>query len=187
VEPWTWLARPWPRSARNSWWSVALSTRWPCCWRRCHRRGRRPGGPAPRRPRPPRGPAPPRGSHTSAATMDRQVMAVLAEVIPNPAGPAAVAVASLPEVLVAAFGSKAVVGWALGWRSRSWRWRFPAMRIDPAIRHRPPPPQHTTPQLQAPENPRTLRSIPQLPSGCRVAVAPAAELLGHHLVVLTCR
>jgi hypothetical protein len=37
--------------------------------------------------------------------MDRQVMAVLAEVIPNPA---AVAVASLPEVLVAAFGSKAV-------------------------------------------------------------------------------
>jgi hypothetical protein len=40
--------------------------------------------------------------------MDRQVMAVLAEVIPNPA--AAVAVASLPGVLVAAFGSKAVVG-----------------------------------------------------------------------------
>jgi hypothetical protein len=39
-------------------------------------------------------------------------MAVLAEVIPNPAGAAAVAVAvaSLPEVLVAAFGSKAVVG-----------------------------------------------------------------------------
>ncbi len=33
-------------------------------------------------------------------------MAVLAEVIPNPA----VAVASLREVLVAAFGSKAVVG-----------------------------------------------------------------------------
>ena len=41
--------------------------------------------------------------------MDRSVVAVLAEVIPNPAG-AAVAVASLPEVLVAAFGSKAVVG-----------------------------------------------------------------------------
>jgi hypothetical protein len=40
--------------------------------------------------------------------MDRSVMAVLAEVIPNPA--AAVAVASLPGVLVAAFGSKAVVG-----------------------------------------------------------------------------
>jgi hypothetical protein len=37
-------------------------------------------------------------------------MAVLAEVIPNPAGAAAVAVASLPGVLVAAFGSKAVVG-----------------------------------------------------------------------------
>ena len=39
-------------------------------------------------------------------------MAVLAEVIPNPAGAAAVAVAvaSLPKVLVAAFGSKAVVG-----------------------------------------------------------------------------
>ena len=38
-------------------------------------------------------------------------MAVLAEVIPNPAGAAAaVAVASLAEVLVAAFGSKAVVG-----------------------------------------------------------------------------
>jgi hypothetical protein len=39
-------------------------------------------------------------------------MAVLAEVIPNPAGAVAVAVAvaSLPEVLVAAFGSKAVVG-----------------------------------------------------------------------------
>ena len=36
------------------------------------------------------------------------MVAVLAEVIPNPAG--AVAVASLPEVLVAAFGSKAVVG-----------------------------------------------------------------------------
>jgi hypothetical protein len=44
--------------------------------------------------------------------MDRQVMAVLAEVIPNPAGAAvvAVAVASLLGVLVAAFGSKAVVG-----------------------------------------------------------------------------
>jgi hypothetical protein len=40
--------------------------------------------------------------------MDRSVMAVLAEVIPNPA--AAAAVASLPGVLVAAFGSKAVVG-----------------------------------------------------------------------------
>jgi hypothetical protein len=39
--------------------------------------------------------------------MDRWLVAVLAEVIPNPA--AAVAVASLPEVLVAAFGSKAVV------------------------------------------------------------------------------
>jgi hypothetical protein len=39
-------------------------------------------------------------------------MAVLAEVIPNPAGATvvAVAVASLPGVLVAAFGSKAVVG-----------------------------------------------------------------------------
>lgn len=39
-------------------------------------------------------------------------MVVLAEVIPNPAGAAAVAVAvaSLPGVLVAAFGSKAVVG-----------------------------------------------------------------------------
>ena len=38
-------------------------------------------------------------------------MAVLAEVIPNPAGAAevAAAVASLPGVLVAAFGSKAVV------------------------------------------------------------------------------
>ena len=35
-------------------------------------------------------------------------MVVLAVVIPNPA--AAVAVASLPGVLVAAFGSKAVVG-----------------------------------------------------------------------------
>ena len=35
-------------------------------------------------------------------------MVVLAEVIPNPAG--AVAVASLAEVVVAAFGSKAVVG-----------------------------------------------------------------------------
>jgi hypothetical protein len=44
--------------------------------------------------------------------MDRQLVAVLAEVIPNPVGVAAVvvAVASLPEVLVAAFGSKAVVG-----------------------------------------------------------------------------
>jgi hypothetical protein len=43
--------------------------------------------------------------------MDRQVMAVLVEVIPNPAGAAVtVVVASLPEVLVAAFGSKAVVG-----------------------------------------------------------------------------
>jgi hypothetical protein len=44
--------------------------------------------------------------------MDRSVVAVLAEVIPNPAGAAAVtvAVASLPGVLVAAFGSKAVVG-----------------------------------------------------------------------------
>ena len=39
-------------------------------------------------------------------------MAVLAEVIPNPAAAAAVAraVAGLPGVLVAAFGSKAVVG-----------------------------------------------------------------------------
>jgi hypothetical protein len=47
--------------------------------------------------------------------MDRQVMAVLVEVIPNPAGAAVtVAVASLPEVLVAAFGSKAVVGVGLG-------------------------------------------------------------------------
>jgi hypothetical protein len=44
--------------------------------------------------------------------MDRSVVAVLAEVIPNPAGAAAVAVAvaSLLGVLVAAFGSKAVVG-----------------------------------------------------------------------------
>jgi hypothetical protein len=42
--------------------------------------------------------------------MDRSLMAVLTEVIPNPAGAAAVAVASLPKVLVAAFGSKAVVG-----------------------------------------------------------------------------
>jgi hypothetical protein len=42
--------------------------------------------------------------------MDRLVVAVLAVVIPNPAGAAAVAVASLPGVLVAAFGSKAVVG-----------------------------------------------------------------------------
>jgi hypothetical protein len=43
--------------------------------------------------------------------MDRWLMAVLAEVIPNPAGAAAVAVAvaSLPGVLVAAFGLKAVV------------------------------------------------------------------------------
>jgi hypothetical protein len=38
--------------------------------------------------------------------MDRWVVAVVAEVIPIPA----VAVASLPGVLVAAFGSKAVVG-----------------------------------------------------------------------------
>ena len=39
-------------------------------------------------------------------------MAVLAEVIPNPADAVAVtvAVASLPGILVAAFGSKAVVG-----------------------------------------------------------------------------
>jgi hypothetical protein len=29
--------------------------------------------------------------------------------------------------------------------------------------------------------------IPQLPSGGRVAVAPAAERLGHRLVILTCR
>jgi hypothetical protein len=42
--------------------------------------------------------------------MDRQVMAVLAEAIPNPAAVVAVAVASLLGVLVAAFGSKAVVG-----------------------------------------------------------------------------
>jgi hypothetical protein len=43
--------------------------------------------------------------------MDRQLVAVLAEVIPNPAGAAAaVAVASLPRILVAAFGSTAVVG-----------------------------------------------------------------------------
>jgi hypothetical protein len=44
--------------------------------------------------------------------MDRSVMAVVAAVIPNPADAAAVAVAvaSLPEVLVVAFGSKAVVG-----------------------------------------------------------------------------
>jgi hypothetical protein len=38
--------------------------------------------------------------------MDRSVVAVVAEVIPIPT----VAVASLPGVLVAAFGSKAVVG-----------------------------------------------------------------------------
>jgi hypothetical protein len=38
--------------------------------------------------------------------MDRSVVAVVAEVIPIPA----VAVASLPGVLVAAFGLKAVVG-----------------------------------------------------------------------------
>jgi hypothetical protein len=40
------------------------------------------------------------------------LVAVLAEVVPNPAAAAAVAmaVASLPGVLVAAFGSKAVVG-----------------------------------------------------------------------------
>jgi hypothetical protein len=37
------------------------------------------------------------------------VRAVLAEVIPNPAAAVAVAAASLPEVLVAAFGSRAVV------------------------------------------------------------------------------
>ena len=42
--------------------------------------------------------------------MDRQLVAVVAAVIPNPAGPVAVAVASLPGILVAAFGSKAVVG-----------------------------------------------------------------------------
>ena len=42
--------------------------------------------------------------------MDRSVVAVLVEVIPNPAGPAAVPVASLAEVLVAASGSKAAVG-----------------------------------------------------------------------------
>jgi hypothetical protein len=42
--------------------------------------------------------------------MDRSLVAVLVEVIPNPAGAGAVAVASLPEVLVVAFGSKAVVG-----------------------------------------------------------------------------
>jgi hypothetical protein len=44
--------------------------------------------------------------------MDHSLVAVLAEVIPNPADAAAVtvAVASLQEVLVAAFGSKAVVG-----------------------------------------------------------------------------
>ena len=42
--------------------------------------------------------------------MARWVVAVLAAVIPNPAGAAAVAVASLAGVLVAAFGSKAVVG-----------------------------------------------------------------------------
>jgi hypothetical protein len=40
--------------------------------------------------------------------MDRSVVAVVAEVIPIPA--VAVAVASLPGVLVAAFGLKAVVG-----------------------------------------------------------------------------
>jgi hypothetical protein len=44
--------------------------------------------------------------------MDRSVMVVLAVVIPNPAGVAAVA--SLLEVLVAAFGSKAVVGVGVG-------------------------------------------------------------------------
>jgi hypothetical protein len=42
--------------------------------------------------------------------MDRWLVAVLAGVIPNPPGAAAVVVASLAEVLVAAFGSKAVVG-----------------------------------------------------------------------------
>jgi hypothetical protein len=86
------------------------------------------------------------------------VVAVLAEVIPNPAG--AVAVASLPEVLVAAFGSKAVVGVGPGMAVPILEVGSPAMRIDPAIRHRPPAPQQTTPQLQASENPRTLRSIP---------------------------
>ena len=74
-------------------------------------------------------------------------MVVLAEVIPSPAGAAAgaVAVASLAEVVVAAFGSKAVVG-------------------DPASAPRP---QQTTSQVQASENPRTLRSIPQLPMASR--------------------
>jgi hypothetical protein len=44
--------------------------------------------------------------------MDRSVMAVSAAVIPNPAGAAAVAVAvaSLPGVLMGAFDSKAVAG-----------------------------------------------------------------------------
>jgi hypothetical protein len=69
--------------------------------------------------------------------MDRKVMAVLAEVIPNPAG---AAVASLPEVLVAAFGSKAVVGVGPGMAVPILEVGSPAMRIDPAIRHRPPPP-----------------------------------------------
>jgi hypothetical protein len=49
--------------------------------------------------------------------MDRSLMAVLAEVIPNSAGAAAavaVAAPSLPGVLVAVFGSKAVVGMGPG-------------------------------------------------------------------------
>ena len=48
--------------------------------------------------------------------MDHYLMAVLAEVIPNPAGAVAVtvAVASLPRILVAAFASRAVVRVDLG-------------------------------------------------------------------------
>jgi len=59
------------------------------------------------------------------------LVAVLAEVIPNPAAAAAVAraVAGLPGVLVAAVGSKAVVGVGPGMVVRSWMWWSPAMRI----------------------------------------------------------
>jgi hypothetical protein len=48
--------------------------------------------------------------------MDRSVVAALAEVLPNPTGAAEVrmAVPSLPEVLVTAFGAKAVVGMGPG-------------------------------------------------------------------------
>jgi hypothetical protein len=116
-------------------------------------------------------------------------MAVLAAEIPSLAVAVAVVVAPTLRVILAvasdpypALGASPGVAAPIPW---------PAVPSPEDLPTDPTPAPtfltQTTPWLQASKTPLSLRPIPHyLVEAGRLAVAPAAELLGHHLVVLAC-